>query len=407
MVIIFGASDLGKYVVKHFFEGHTDLVFYDNDRRKWGQKIEGIKVIDFRQFLNLVNEDDTEVVMGTQNKTAIYFLKDVCTSRNNILTLKDDALVKIDLNSIGKFERNIVEIETEKLKKCEEAKNAYAKSRNVNAYNHAVDYLKFKKSNLFTPEIIGVELTNYCNLNCPNCPTPTSKREKGYMSDETFDLALKLVSPCSMFPFSLHGLGEPLLHPNFLKYLRKISEIDRSIVISTNGILLEKNLVNEMVSIFKKISSVIFYVSFHCLKSVENWFKCIDVFKDINSVNFYGQVLEHNKLQAEKWLLEMGIECPNQNPYIRYISSHSFAGNVSGRKSEYHNIEIANRIRNCTYLKNNVVSVAWNGMLKSCCYDSEDVGTCGTIYDFEKARINPEGYKLCKNCDPDWTSNYQ
>lgn len=110
---------------------------------------------------------------------------------------------------------------------------------------------------------------------------------------------------------------------------------------------------------------------------------------------------------GEKWLSEIGVRNPRENSYIRYITSHSFAGHVPGRKSSYSGIELVNRIRNCTYLKNNEVSVAWNGVLKTCCYDSEPTGECGTIFEMEKARINPEGYKLCENCDPDWTSNYQ
>lgn len=406
MIIIFGAGESGQYIMRRFFENKDNLLFYDNDRRKWGMNIEGSKVIDFNEFCKIIKMDDTEIVIGTKNETAIFFLKDICSPENKIFGFENNKLVKLDLNKTGEFKRDIVKVERKKLKKYEEMKAVYEKKGNIIAYNHAVDYIDFKRNHLSAPEITGIELTNNCNLKCPNCPTPVSKRPKGFMNDEVFDLSLKLIPPYPTSYFSVHGLGEPLMHPKFIQYLEKIAEIDISTVISTNGILLDKSLAQETFAILKKMSSVKLFISFHTPKSVENWYACLELAKK-NNIDFYGQVLEHNRKQAENWLSEAGIDDPKHNPYIRYITSHSFAGNVVGRKTFYSDIEVANRVRNCTYLRNNMVAVAWDGRLKSCCYDSENVEECGTIFDFERARIKSEGYKLCKNCDPDWTSDFQ
>lgn len=407
MVIIFGAADLGKHIAKEFFSNQNDVVYYDNDRRKWGKTIDGIEVIELQRFLELVHEKDTKIIIGNENDTALFFLKDVCVPENEILKVEGDVLVSFNLKTIGEFKRDIQRIEKDKLKKYEEARDQYKKNGNSAAFDHAVEYIEWKRQNLSAPEIGGIELTNNCNLRCPNCPTPTSKYPKGFMSDEVFEMAYKMIPPHPQTVFSLHGLGEPLLHPKFISYLEKVAELDVHIMISTNGILLDENMASKIFNVFDRVHGATLYISFHLQRSVENWFRCLNMAQERTHIQFYGQVLEHNAEQAEKWLSQIGVRNPRENSYIRYITSHSFAGHVPGRKSSYSGIELVNRIRNCTYLKNNEVSVAWNGVLKTCCYDSEPTGECGTIFEMEKARINPEGYKLCENCDPDWTSNYQ
>lgn len=408
MTIIFGAADLGKHIAKEFFANQNDVIFYDNDRRKWGQTIDGLVVVNLERFLELLSKNDTKIIVGTENETALFFLKDVCTPKNEILIVKGTELTRFDLTTVGDFKRDIGLIEEKKLKKYEEARDEYKKQGNMTAYQHAVEYIAFKKENLLTPEIAGIELTNNCNLKCPNCPTPTSKYPKGYMSEEVFQRALKMIPPHPTTAFSVHGLGEPLLHPQFISYLEQAAAFDVHILISTNGILLNEEMASKIFAVFDQIHNATFYVSFHSRKSVENWIACLEMAKEREHVNFYGQVLEHNAEQAENWLAEFGIKNPKENPHIRYITSHSFAGHVAGRKSCYSEIELTNRIRNCTYLNNNMVSVAWNGVLKTCCYDSEPTGECGTIFEIEKARICSEkGYMLCGHCDPDWTSNYQ
>lgn len=162
-----------------------------------------------------------------------------------------------------------------------------------------------------------------------------------------------------------------------------------------------------MFSIMGKMSKAIFLISFHTQKSVENWFHCLEDAKSHPNILFAGQVLEHNKEQVLEWLNEFGIDQPESHRYIRCIASHSWAGNVERRKALYSKIEISNRIRNCYYLKNRLIRVKWNGTITGCCMDAECTENCGTLFDLENVRINPEGYQLCANCDPGWVSNFQ
>ena len=124
-------------------------------------------------------------------------------------------------------------------------------------------------------------------------------------------------------------------------------------------------------------------------------------------MEYFGQVLEHNQNDALRWLRDIGVVDAENNPNIRFISSHSFAGNVAARRKNYEEIEVHNRFRNCYFAKNNISSVAWDGRLKGCCLDAELAAGVGNIFELEKSRLSDRPYELCNHCDPDWTTGYQ
>lgn len=406
MKILFGAGENAIHYIHSF--GHEKLVCYDNDRRKWGTKIEGISIIDLNDFLKLANSDN-EIIVTTKNENAIYFLADACPLNVNVYKYDLGELVPISLSDLGEYRVNVYDIEKRKMVHYEEAKSFYKQNKMEKAYQHACQFIEYKEKHLNCLELGGIELTNFCNLSCKNCPTPTCKRKKGYMDRQTFQECLKYIAPDMESFFSLHGLGEPLLHPLFFECLQEVVSIQRPMLVSTNGILLNEENIDKLFTILNQGMKGKVYVSFHSRKSVENWNRCVSWIRNHknNKVELYGQVLEHNIDEAYTWLYDLGIVTPEKNQYIRHISSHSFAGNVESRKKVYSTIEVKNRYRNCYYNINNVSNVAWDGRLKTCCLDSELEGNVGTIFEFDKAQLNHTGYKLCNSCDPDWTSCFQ
>lgn len=75
------------------------------------------------------------------------------------------------------------------------------------------------------PEIIvDLELTNACNTACIYCPrSKISKR--GYISDNTFEKAVQRALELKKKQIiSFCGLGEPLLHPDIIKYTHFITK---------------------------------------------------------------------------------------------------------------------------------------------------------------------------------------
>lgn len=84
------------------------------------------------------------------------------------------------------------------------------------------------------PPAISVELTNHCNLNCPECSSGCGimTRERGFMDIGLFRNVIDELKPY-LYSTSLYYQGEPMLHPQFFEFL----EYSRSLTttISTNG----------------------------------------------------------------------------------------------------------------------------------------------------------------------------
>jgi radical SAM protein with 4Fe4S-binding SPASM domain len=84
------------------------------------------------------------------------------------------------------------------------------------------------------PPALGVELTNHCNLNCPECSSGSGmmKRERGYMSVELFGHIVDELGSY-LLNMNLYFQGESMLHPRFFKILDKCRLIHTTL--STNG----------------------------------------------------------------------------------------------------------------------------------------------------------------------------
>jgi radical SAM protein with 4Fe4S-binding SPASM domain len=84
------------------------------------------------------------------------------------------------------------------------------------------------------PLALGAELTNNCNLGCPECATGSGmmKRARGFMDIRLFNRVISELKPY-LFNINLYFQGEPLMHPEFSSFIRN-SGGSKS-VISTNG----------------------------------------------------------------------------------------------------------------------------------------------------------------------------
>jgi organic radical activating enzyme len=90
-----------------------------------------------------------------------------------------------------------------------------------------------------------IEITSRCNLACVYCPHPSLAREKHDMSMETYRRSLYWVEyfKCkgTQNELSLTGMGEALLHPDFVEMLAMARHTlpHGKILFSTNGLLLD------------------------------------------------------------------------------------------------------------------------------------------------------------------------
>ena len=84
------------------------------------------------------------------------------------------------------------------------------------------------------PVSVSIELTNNCNLNCPQCFSGSGlmTRKRGFMEIDLYKKVMKELSPF-LYNVNLYFQGEPMLHPQFFSFLTFPSTIQS--VVSTNG----------------------------------------------------------------------------------------------------------------------------------------------------------------------------
>lgn len=105
-------------------------------------------------------------------------------------------------------------------------------------YSYLLSSMTRRPAAFGLPPAIGVELTNHCNLACPECTTGSGKmtRMKGYMDLSLFD---KLISELKdvIYYATLNFQGESTMHPGFSSFLIKSRKLKT--VLSTNGHFLD------------------------------------------------------------------------------------------------------------------------------------------------------------------------
>lgn len=412
-VCVIGAGEIGGGCFSQLsqYMDKFHLSIYDNDRRRWGEEFQGTRIISLDTLIELLVEG-VDLVIATEHVSALFFCKDLnnCKGENLFWEKGNCRLRKLCLDKINEndyqtiqsmpYNPNLDYYKTALLYKVLDDKDLYQKT---------LKYIEFRESNPMAPELNGMELGNICNLQCPNCPVPYMIRKKGFLERNLLEEIIKYIPPRNKDHFFVHGFGEPFLHPDCMNFLKELIKNDVKFVISTNGVLLDEVKVCELLELLADAREPLIYVSFHVYESVKAWILLTSKLEKlgIEYVQVYGQVLEHNKEEAEQWLLKLGIQEPWKNERIRYITSHSFAGHVEGRKKEYTPVEVKNRIRNCYFLNRNIVNISWDGNLRTCCFDAENDMNLGTIFDMKNIRHRYEGYSICSNCDPDWATSFQ
>ncbi|NJE25384.1 tungsten cofactor oxidoreductase radical SAM maturase [Thermococcus sp. MV5] len=95
-----------------------------------------------------------------------------------------------------------------------------------------------------------IEITSRCNLKCKMCFKQYWEDEEG---DMDWDLFLKILDDAEEFPnlemVLLGGIGEPTVHPQFIKMVREVKRRGFALGISTNGTLLTDEILEELVKL--------------------------------------------------------------------------------------------------------------------------------------------------------------
>ena len=130
-------------------------------------------------------------------------------------------------------------------------KNTLAPSKAINRARLLFDFLGRREETEGLPLEIGIEVINICNLRCIMCPygemIDKRTRPVGRMK---FSLFKKVIDEIASFAelVYLHGLGEPLLHPEIFEFIKYSRNKGIRVGISTNAMLLDKTRTEKLLA---------------------------------------------------------------------------------------------------------------------------------------------------------------
>ena len=222
------------------------------------------------------------------------------------------------------------------------------------------------------PRLIGMELTNHCNLECVMCPQPRQTRDLGLMKEEFFKKVINEVRGKSEFVY-LYGMGESLLHPKFFEMADYTVGAGLSTALSTNLSFLDED------RSYKLLKSGIDFITLALDGSTKETYESIRV----------GGEFEKNLKQAKRFLRmknQLGVKCSvdvqfiemDQNKLQTNLVSELFteeeksAINIFRVKPVFDSPSIVKDIiqhkRPCYFLWS-TMDITWDGKADMCCMD--------------------------------------
>lgn len=283
------------------------------------------------------------------------------------------------------------------------------------------------------PKIIEFEITNHCNFQCLMCKTGvgTSLRERGYMSDEVFD---RIIDEIKHYPIALKfvGLGEPLLHPKCIEYIKKAKENNIIVHLTTNASLLDEKKMQGLID--AELDSIKFSFQgvdregYMILRQKDNYEELMKKIEQLHTlrgerefpyITIGTSVTDEKKEQVEAFRsecskisdkVEIGITTLEFID-LEKIQSEAVRDNL--RKIQENQDQAKQRYVCCPQIFD-TIAVRWNGDVTACCADSDGVMTLGNVlkesildcwnsakenkYREILARCEYDKLELCRDC---------
>ena len=272
---------LEAFIQKYNIRDKNIVGIIDNDSRKWGKQLGGFTIYPPAQIKEL-------------NVQSV-----ICTIKHN------DAYTQIK----EYIEENLPDVNL--------LKNAFSVE---SKHKQTVPLLRLER--------FSIHLAEHCNLNCKGCNNFSPLAEKKFADIKTYERDIKRIAELTDNELKRVYLigGEPLLHPDLIKFLRlsRLNLPNTRIIILTNGILLPT-------------------------QKEEFWRAC-NKYNIAIEVTKYPINIDFNKIEhlAEKYDVEYGYFC---NTGQVNKTSNLYLLDPAGRQnksSSFKHCECANR---CIFLK--------------------------------------------------------
>lgn len=211
-------------------------------------------------------------------------------------------------------------------------------------------------------EIHEIEFSSRCNLACKYCPHPKMKRAKADMTEAVFVRTMEhvqfLVNRGTQGEVSLTGIGEAILHPRFIEWMRVVRSVigySRKLVIATNGVALTRTMAEAMADAHAEV-----FVSTH---RPEKAGPAVELLKAVKC-----------RVGTNTAFVDAAIDWAGQVDW--YVSGKSHA---------------------CSYLARRWVAIREDGSVNTCCMDAESLAPIGHVDD-QIGTLRTRATSVCDGC---------
>lgn len=259
-------------------------------------------------------------------------------------------------------------------------------------------------NNIYPRQLI-IETTSRCNLQCKFCPNLEDKNKQD-MDLELFNSIIEKINNPNITVIPWMN-GEPLLHPDYLQMLKKITSKNLRCYVTTNGTIWNDEIAKTLT---KKNSIYQIVISLDGLHTIPND-RTIElsrpgtsrnqVIASIKSyVNFTRNTQGEKTTDVAVKLCDRGQDYEHIENYIKYwLKEVDFV--VVGKRLGIEN-ETPMRTYPCQYFDNNFMVIRTDGTLVACAYHNEVVNNnilpIGNIKDFKtiEEAYNNKNYKYLR-----------
>lgn len=287
------------------------------------------------------------------------------------------------------------------------------------------------------PITFSIEPTNFCNLECPECPSGLGAltRPLGLLKFENFKNVIdEIHGHC--FYIQLFFQGEPYINKELSQMIKYAQSKNIYVSISTNGLLINEKKVDFILD--NAPDKLIFSIDGLDEKSYQNY-RVGGTFKEADSalrlfiqkkkernlkkpfVEFQFIVMKQNEHQIEK-VFDYGKEVGIDKVVLKtmQVSSYENAINYLPENEDYRRYIVADgkvkmkgKMENHCFALWRTSVVTWDGKIVPCCFDKDakyelgllngktfdEIWNSDKYYKFRKAVLkNRKGIDMCTNC---------